>query len=155
MAALPDVVKGFLACERIAVVGVSRDPRDFSRAIFRRLAATGRDVHPVNPAVGEIEGRTCYPDLESVPGPVRAVMVLTPPAASADVVRAGDGVGASHVWFHRAFGGGSVSEEAVEEATGRGLQCIVGGCPMMYCDPVDLGHRCMRWWLGRRGRVPT
>jgi hypothetical protein len=24
----------------------------------------------------------------------------------------------------------------------------------MYCEPVDFGHRCMRWWLARRGRIP-
>jgi hypothetical protein len=24
----------------------------------------------------------------------------------------------------------------------------------MFCEPVDLGHRCMRWWLQRQGRVP-
>jgi hypothetical protein len=25
----------------------------------------------------------------------------------------------------------------------------------MFCDPVDVGHKCMRWWLQRQGRVPT
>jgi hypothetical protein len=34
------------------------------------------------------------------------------------------------------------------------MECIVGGCPLMFCDPVDVGHRCMRWWLQRQGRVP-
>jgi hypothetical protein len=29
-----------------------------------------------------------------------------------------------------------------------------GGCPLMYCAPVDFGHRCMRWWLRRQGCVP-
>jgi hypothetical protein len=24
----------------------------------------------------------------------------------------------------------------------------------MFCEPVDFGHRCMRWWLQRQGRVP-
>jgi hypothetical protein len=24
----------------------------------------------------------------------------------------------------------------------------------MFCEPVDFGHKCMRWWLQRRGRVP-
>jgi hypothetical protein len=24
----------------------------------------------------------------------------------------------------------------------------------MFLDPVDLGHKCMRWWLQRQGRVP-
>jgi hypothetical protein len=31
---------------------------------------------------------------------------------------------------------------------------VVGGCPLMYCGPVDPFHRCMRAWLGWRGRVP-
>jgi hypothetical protein len=36
----------------------------------------------------------------------------------------------------------------------RGLHCIAGGCPRMYCPPVDFGHRCMRWRLRWRARVP-
>jgi len=55
---------------------------------------------------------------------------------------------------HRGFGEGSVSNGAVEECKARGIQCIVGGCPLMYCEPVDFGHRCMKWWLRRKGRVP-
>jgi hypothetical protein len=42
----------------------------------------------------------------------------------------------------------------VRECEARGIHCIVGGCPLMFCDPVDFGHKCMRWWLQRRGRVP-
>jgi hypothetical protein len=42
----------------------------------------------------------------------------------------------------------------MHECSARGIQCIVGGCPMMYCEPVDLGHRCMRWLLCFGGRVP-
>jgi hypothetical protein len=58
------------------------------------------------------------------------------------------------VWFHPSFGEGSVSLAAVRECRGRGIKCIVGGCPMMYCEPVDFGHRCMRWLLRLGGRVP-
>lgn len=28
-------IDSFLACRRVAVVGVSRDPKDFSRTVFR------------------------------------------------------------------------------------------------------------------------
>jgi hypothetical protein len=59
------------------------------------------------------------------------------------------------VWFHRSFGKGSVSEEAIRARAAEGIECIVGGCPLMFCDRVDVGHRYMRWWLQRRGRVPT
>jgi len=60
-----------------------------------------------------------------------------------------------HVWFHRSFGTGSVSDAAVEACRARGIEPIVGGCPMMFCGSVDIGHACMRWWLQRRGRVPS
>jgi hypothetical protein len=58
------------------------------------------------------------------------------------------------VWFHRSFGTGSVSAEAVAVCRAHGIEPIVGGCPLMFCEPVDVGHRCMRWWLQWRGRVP-
>jgi hypothetical protein len=58
------------------------------------------------------------------------------------------------VWFHRSFGEGSVSKDAVQECKVRGIQCIVGGCPLMYCEPVDGGHRCIRSLLRFFGRVP-
>ena len=81
-------------------------------------------------------------------------MVATHPRNALDIVRQCVEQGVRQVWFHRSFGIGSVSGEAVQECKARGIQCIVGGCPLMYCEPVDLGHRCMRWWLRRDGRVP-
>ena len=66
-----------------------------------------------------------------------------------------DQLGMDAVWFHRSFGPGSVSPAAERAGREAGLTCIAGGCPLMYVDPVDVGHRCMRWWLSRRGRVPT
>ena len=51
------VIHSFLSCRRIAVVGVSRDPKDFSRAVCRAFAENGYDVVPVNANGGTIEGR--------------------------------------------------------------------------------------------------
>jgi hypothetical protein len=39
--------------------------------------------------------------------------------------------------FTRSFGNGSVSEEAIRECDTRGIECIVGGCPLMFCEPVE------------------
>jgi hypothetical protein len=47
-----------------------------------------------------------------------------------------------------------VSSEAVRACKESGIQCIVGGCPLMYCEPVDAGHRCIRAWLRLFGKVP-
>jgi predicted CoA-binding protein len=155
MSRLPDPVDAFLRGKRFAVAGVSRDRNQTGNAVYRKLLKAGYEVVPVNPAAQEVEGVRCYPDLASLPAPVDGVVAVTPPGAGVDLVRKCAEAGIPRIWFHRAFGEGSVSEAAVAEARARGVQCIAGGCPLMYCSPVDPVHRCIRWWLGRKKRVPV
>jgi hypothetical protein len=56
--------------------------------------------------------------------------------------------------MHRSFGAGSVSKTAVQFCHEHGIAVIPGGCPMMFCRPVDFGHRCMRWVLTLNGGLP-
>jgi uncharacterized protein len=155
MANVPESVAEFLTARRIAVAGVSRDRNQAANAVFRRLRDTGHEVIPVNPRATEVEGQRCYPSLNAIPEPIDAVMIATHPDASADVVRQAAERGVRMVWFHRAFGSGSVSAEALVTCQTRGIRAIVGGCPLMYCGNVDAGHRCFRWWLDFRGRAPV
>jgi predicted CoA-binding protein len=155
MAQVPEPIAAFLLGKRIAVAGVSRSPSQPANAIYRRLQKTGYEVFPINPNATTVEGATCYPTLEAVPGPVDGVVIATHPAVAADVVSQCASCGIRQLWFHRSFGSGSVSDEALKACADRGLEPIVGGCPMMFCEPVDFGHKCMRWWLQRRGRVPN
>jgi uncharacterized protein len=154
MATLPESVATFLRSKRIAVAGVSREPGQPANAVYRKLRDSGYEVFPINPNAQEVEGTRCYPDVGSVPQPIDGLVVATHPDVSVNLVRQCAERGVSRIWFHRSFGQGSVSKAAVRECEARGVHCIVGGCPLMYCKPVDFGHRCMRWWLGRQGRVP-
>lgn len=155
MPRMPESVAKFLGAGRIAVAGVSRQGNQPANAIFKKLRTAGHEVVAINPNAAEVAGEPCYPDLASVPGSVCALMVVTHPNVSVDLVRQAVARGVKHVWFHRSFGDGSVSTEAIRECERCGIDPIVGGCPMMYCEPVDLGHRCFRWWLGLRRRVPV
>lgn len=152
---VPSSVVCFLAGRRIAVAGVSRAGDQPANAILRKLREAGYDAIPVNPHADRLEGVTCYPDLAAVPGIVDALMVVTHPDAAESLVRQAAACGIRQVWFHRSFGEGSVSDAAMKACTELGIRPIVGGCPLMYCEPVDIAHRCMRWWLGRRARIPV
>ena len=144
----------FLRGRRLAVAGVSRHQGQAANAVFRRLKGSGYEVLPINPHASEVEGTRCYANVAAVPLQLDGVVIATAPNISAQIVRECGEHGVRRVWFHRSFGIGSVSEEAVRECHARHIDCIVGGCPLMFCDPVDFGHRCMRWWLQRQGRVP-
>jgi uncharacterized protein len=149
-----EAIVEFLAQKRIAVAGVSRSPTEAANAIYRKLRDSGYQVFAVNPKAATLEGAACYPDLAAIPGGVDAVVVATPPQASLDVVRQCAELGIERVWLHRSFGSGSVSDEAVALGRERGIDVIPGGCPMMFCDPVDVGHKCMRWLLRLTGGLP-
>jgi predicted CoA-binding protein len=149
-----ELVRDFLAQRRIAVAGVSRDPRQTANFIFRKLRDSGHEVLPVNPRAKEVEGVPCYPDLRSVPAPVDSVMIVTRPEAALEIVRECSALGITRVWMHRSFGTGSVSDAAVRYCREHGIRLIDGSCPAMFCEPVDFPHRCMRWILGAQGKLP-
>ena len=154
MVTMPESVAVFLQGRRIAVAGVSRNTGQAANAVFRKLKASGYDVFPINPNASEVEGARCYPEVRAVPVQLDGVVIATSPDVSVQIVRQCSEQGIRRVWFHRSFGNGSVSDEAIQECREGRIDCIVGGCPLMFCEPVDFGHKCMRWWLQRKGRVP-
>lgn len=154
MSDLDEAVQEFLGLGRIAVVGVSRSADQPANLIYRKLRDTGRQVFPVNPRAQAVEGDVCYPDVGSIPGGVEGAVIVTAPEAAASVVDDCAAAGIGHVWLHRSFGSGSVSPEAVERGRRAGLAVIPGACPMMYCEPVDVGHRCMRFVARITGQLP-
>ena len=154
MSKLPKQVSEFLSNRNIAVAGVSRDPAQAANNVYRKLRASGYRVFAINPSTAEVEGDSCYPDLRSIPETVAAVVIATHPNTSLQIVRDCAELEIRQVWFHRSFGQGSISEDAVRECERRGVSCLVGGCPVMYCEPVDFGHRCMRWMLKLKHRIP-
>lgn len=153
MVKAPELIAQFLQGRRLAVAGVSRQASQPANAIFRKLRDSGYEVFPVNPNAAELEGVRCYPSVGAVPAPLDGVIMAAHPAVAADLVRECSEAGIERIWFHRSFGQGSVSADGLRECRARGIRCIVGGCPLMYCEPVDVAHRCFRWWLERRGRI--
>ena len=156
--ALDAKVSDFLAQKRIAVTGVSRHEgqHPVGNQIYRRLKQTGHEMFAVNPHMPSFEGDRCYPDLKSIPGGVDAVVIITRPEATQQIVRDCVGAGVRRVWMHQSLAkGSSVSREAVDFCRQQDISVIAGACPMMYGDGVDFGHACMKWMLGVTGKLPS
>jgi uncharacterized protein len=154
MSTLEEAAQDFLAQRRIAVAGVSRKGDTAANIIYKKLRDSGYDVFPINPLAKEVEGDPCYPDLATIPGGVDGLVIATPPQVAAQLVRDCAELGVHRVWMHRSFGQGSVDDEAVRLAQELGLTIIPGSCPMMFCEPVDIVHKCMRWFFRVSGSQP-
>jgi predicted CoA-binding protein len=148
-------IDSFLSCRRLAVVGVSRDPKDFSRAVFRAFVERGYDAVPVNPAGGEAEGRVSVVRVGDVQPPPEAVLLLTPPAATAHVVRECAEAGVRRVWMHRGGGQGAVDPGAVAFCRERGIEVVDGECPFMFLTDPGWIHGLHRFFRRLGGRLPS
>lgn len=155
MVAIKQAAADFLANERIAVTGVSRSSKSHgANVVYLRLKQRGYDVVPINPNADEVEGDACYPDLKSVPGDLKAVVIGTRPEVAEATMRECVDLGVEQVWMHRGPGGGSVSEPATAYGREHGVTVIDGGCPCMFGPTADTGHKMLRWMFTLNGNVP-
>lgn len=114
-------------CRVVAVIGVSARSDRPSHHCSRYLMDQGYTVIPVNPALDEVLGVTCYPDLASIPVKVDMVNVFrksedVPPFA-AEAVR----IGARCLWLQL----GIANDEAAAQASAAGLDVVQNQCIKM------------------------
>jgi len=121
----------------IAVVGMSDKATRASHHIGKYLAENGYRVFPVNPALKEILGRPCYPDLDSAQAAAREQTGAGPNDPGIDLVdvfRASENVppivddvirlGIPYLWLQD----GVIHDEAIARAQAAGVKCIQNDC---------------------------
>jgi predicted CoA-binding protein len=108
----------------IAVVGHSDRPERTSYQIADMLRREGFVVYPVNPTISHIDGKTCYPDLASVPEPIDIVDVFRRSEFLDGVVDDAIAVGAKTVWTQL----GVIDEDAARKAEAAGLNMVMNRC---------------------------
>ena len=133
----PSVIDEMLRqAKTIAVVGMSDKPWRASHNIGLYLAANGYRVIPVNPALSEVLGLKCYPDLEAAQAAAQAadrnqtgaVIDLVDvfrasefvPAIVDDVIR----LGIPYLWLQDEV----IHEQAVARARAAGVKCVQNDC---------------------------
>ena len=122
-----EAVKAMLGMRRIAVVGMSNDPNRAGNYVPQALMERGREVVPVNPNYGTVEGLRCYASLGEVPGEVDVVLVFRRPEHCGAVAREAAAIGAKGLWLQS----GIVSAEAREVAREAGMWYVESRCMMV------------------------
>ena len=145
MTAIKDAACEFLANKRVAVTGVSREPKGHgSNVVYKRLRERGYDVFAVNPNADEVEGDHCYHDLRSIPGGVDAAVIATRPEHAEETMRECADLGIRHVWMHRGPGAGSVSDEAAAYGREHGSQSSTAAARACSAPPrISATRRCV------------
>ncbi|HEX3746043.1 MAG TPA: CoA-binding protein [Bryobacteraceae bacterium] len=148
-------IQSFLGRKRLAVIGVSRNPRDFTRALFHELQRREYEVVPVNLIATEIDGVVCHARVTDIDPPVDAALLLTSPAVTERVVRECHEAGIRDIWMYRAAGTGAVSPRAVEFCEAHGMSVVAGECPFMFLPETPWFHRVHGFCRKLAGNYPA
>jgi predicted CoA-binding protein len=149
-----ETVEEFLAQKRIAMVGISREPKNFSVMLFEELCRRGYDVVPVNPNTSEVLGRRGFARVQDIQPPVDAALLMTSSGVTDTVVRDCAEAGIHRVWIYGTGGQGAVSPAAVEFCRVHGIQVVPGECPYMFLPNAGF-HRIHGFIQKIVGRYPS
>jgi uncharacterized protein len=121
MTRMDDILR---SARTIAVVGLSNKRFRPSYGVAEYMKRAGYRIIPVNPGQPEIMGETCYPDLDSIPGPIDIVDIFRRSEFVPEVVEAAIRKGAKAIWMQE----GVIHEEAAHRAEEAGIAVVMDRC---------------------------
>src|SRR5690606_18418784 len=136
--------------EKIAIAGVSRNPKKFGHIVLKELVDRGFDVYPVNPDADTIRGHRCYHSVTDLPDDVKHLLIVTPKHQTHAVADDAVSKGIKMVWIQQM----SDSPEAIKILSDAGIPYISGKCILMFADPVKGPHKFHRFLVKITGRFP-
>ena len=136
-----ETIEDFLAQKRIAMIGISRNPKDFSAVLFEEFRKRGYDMVPVNPNVREVMGQPCFAHVQEIQPPVDGALLMTTAEVTDTVIADCAAAGIRRVWMYRAGGKGAVGEKAVAFCQEHGIQVVPGQCPFMFLPGTGGVHK--------------
>jgi predicted CoA-binding protein len=136
-----ETIEEFLAQKRIAMIGISRNPKDFSASLFSELQRRGYDVVPVNPKASEVMGRPCFARVQDIQPPVDGALLMTTAEVTDALISDCAAAGIRCVWMYRAGGKGAVSDKAIKFCQEHGIQVVPGQCPFMFLPGIGGVHK--------------
>ena len=140
MAKLADIQQ-FLSQKQIAIIGVSRNPKDLSRLLCTELGKRGCEVLAVNPTMTELDGKRCYSTIKDIDPAPGAALIMTGTAVLENVVEQCREAGVRSIWIYGTNGRSKVSALSSAACRLAGITLVEGECPYMFLQGSGGIHR--------------
>ncbi|MBN2226035.1 MAG: CoA-binding protein [candidate division Zixibacteria bacterium] len=145
----------FLAVRRLAIIGVSRNPKAFSRVLFKEFIDRKYETIPVNPSATDIDGFPCYQSVAGITPTVEAALVMTSPKSVEKAVNDCLDVGVKRIWIYGMMGNPQANKGIIAKCNQQNVIVISDLCPFMFFPQTGFLHRFHGTILKIMGRYPT
>ena len=143
-------IQSFLEPKKLAIAGVSRNPKKFGRMIYEHLKQREFQVYGINPHGERINGDPCYKTVTDLPDEALNLYIVTPKNQTKDVIQAAIDRGIKNIWIQQS----SETPEALELAKQNDVNLIYKECMFKYAEPVTGVHSFHRFISKLFGTYP-
>jgi len=143
-------IEKFFEDRKIAIAGVSRDPKKFGHVVYLDLKKKGFEIYPVNPGIDFICGQPCFHSVSDLPPDVRRLLILTPKNKTLEVLTKAVEKGIDTIWIQQM----SDSKEALDYLKDKKVNLVTKQCILMWSEPVSGFHKFHRTIMRFFGALP-
>jgi len=144
-------IEQFLEGRKLAIAGVSRDPKKFGHVVYLDLKKKGFEIYPVNPETDTIEGQPCFHSVSALPGDVKNLLVITPKNNTLEVVKEAMDKGFDNIWIQQM----SDTREALDYLKDKPVNLVSKQCILMWTEPVSGFHKFHKTMKKIFGALPN
>jgi predicted CoA-binding protein len=137
----------FLQEKKIAIAGVSRDPKKFGNIMFRTVKEKGYAPIPVNPKGGTIDEIVCIDSIANLGSDIHNLLIITHKRDTKKVLEEAISKGINNIWIQN----GCETKEAIKIAEENNINLVSKACFLMYAKPKGFHrfHQTLAKWVGR------
>jgi len=117
-------IRKILSFKKVAVIGMSKDPRKAAQYVPKYLSKNGFEITPVNPYADEILGKKCHSNISEVKGGIDIVDVFRPSDKVLQIIKDAIEKKPKVIWLQE----GIHNPEAEEMARKAGIKVIFNRC---------------------------
>ncbi len=144
------IIIDFLTSKTFALAGVSVNKDKFGNYIYDELMNKGIKTFPINPKLKEYKGVVCYPNLESLPEKVDALICSVKPQKVLDLLTDAQKADIKKVWLQQ----GSESKEALDFCRENSISVVSKRCLMMFLSDDSFPHNLHKFFSIVFGKYP-
>lgn len=149
MATLTEIKK-FLEPKKMAIAGVSRNPKKFGAIVFKELKDRGYELIPIHPEADRILDVPCLRRIQDIPPDIENLYIVTKPEDTLPMLKEMGETHIKRIWIQQY----SESDEVMTIARQKNLDVITKKCILMFAEPVRGFHGFHRWLTKITGTYP-
>lgn len=139
------IKEGFFTNNQVLFIGVSTNPKSFSRSIYKDFVKAGVEVYPLSKKEFDIDGNIVYTNVDQLPTIPECAYILLNKNNTKVAVEALKGKGIKKILFHSK---NTVDQETLNTCKSMGIEVVVA-CPKMMISSLPI-HKIHGFLAGVR-----